>query len=61
VEFGRRRADDATRRGLVALAEQFTVEADATQTHAAALRAILRLDGRAGRRAHVALELTPEP
>jgi two-component system, chemotaxis family, protein-glutamate methylesterase/glutaminase len=51
VELSRRRASIARSNGLGAITEQFVVEEQAAQQHAAALRALLRLSGRTGIRA----------
>ena len=48
IELARRRGAGAAERGLTALAQKFAVEEQAGQQHAAALRAMLRLDGRTG-------------
>jgi len=47
VELARRRGAAARSNGLTAHAEQFEAEEQAAQQHAAAVRALLRLDGRA--------------
>jgi hypothetical protein len=47
VELARRRGATARSNGLTAHAEQFEAEEQAAQQHAAAVRALLRLDGRA--------------
>ncbi len=51
VELSRRRAAIARSNGLGILTEQFAVEEQAAQQHAAPLRALLRLSGRTGVRA----------
>jgi two-component system, chemotaxis family, protein-glutamate methylesterase/glutaminase len=51
VELSRRRTAIARTNGLLLLADQFTVEEQAAQQHATALRALLRLGGRPGIRA----------
>ena len=48
VELSRRRAATARENGLTGLIEQFVVEEQAAQQHAAQLRALLRLTGRTG-------------
>jgi len=48
VALSRRRAAIAESRGLGMLTDQFTVEEQAAQQHASALRALLRLSGRPG-------------
>jgi len=48
VELSRRRAAIARSNALVAMTEQFVVEEQAAQQHAAALRSLLRLSGRTG-------------
>jgi len=48
VALSRRRVAIAESRGLGMLADQFTVEEQAAQQHASALRALLRLSGRPG-------------
>jgi two-component system chemotaxis response regulator CheB len=46
VELARVRAEGARRRGMDALADRFTVQLEAAQQHAAAVRELLRMDGR---------------
>jgi two-component system chemotaxis response regulator CheB len=48
IELARRRGAGAAARGLPVFAARFAVEEQAAQQHAAALRALLRLDGRTG-------------
>lgn len=48
AELARARADRATLRGLASLAERYTAQWEAAQQHAAAVRALLRMDGRVG-------------
>jgi len=48
VELSRRRASIARSNGLAAFTDQFVVEEQAAQQHAAQLRALLRLSGRTG-------------
>ena len=48
IELARWRAAGAAARGDHAQAAQYTAEEQASQQHAAAIRALLRLDGRAG-------------
>jgi two-component system chemotaxis response regulator CheB len=48
VELSRRRASTARENGLSGLTDQFVVEEQAAQQHAAQLRALLRLSGRTG-------------
>lgn len=48
VELARARAERARQRGLAALTERYTVQHEAAQQHAAAVRALLRMDGRSG-------------
>ena len=48
IALARRRGEGAAGRGLTVLAEKFAVDEQAAQQHAAALRALLRLDGRTG-------------
>lgn len=48
VELARMRGTAARERGLAAMAQKFAVQEQAAQQHAAALRGILRLDGRIG-------------
>jgi two-component system, chemotaxis family, protein-glutamate methylesterase/glutaminase len=48
AELARSRADRARQRGLDSLVDRYTVQLDATQQHAAAVRALLRMDGRTG-------------
>jgi two-component system chemotaxis response regulator CheB len=56
VELARRRGEGAAARGLSVLAEKFAVDEQAAQEHAAALRALLRLDGRTGIRPRLHVE-----
>jgi two-component system chemotaxis response regulator CheB len=46
AELARLRADGARQRGMDALAQRYTVQWEAAQQHAAAVRVVLRLDGR---------------
>jgi two-component system, chemotaxis family, protein-glutamate methylesterase/glutaminase len=48
IELSRMRAESAERRGLAVYAEAFKVQVQAALEHAAAVRALLRLDGREG-------------
>jgi two-component system chemotaxis response regulator CheB len=48
AELARARAERARQRGLETLVERYTVQYEATQQHAAAVRALLRMDGRTG-------------
>ncbi len=48
IEFARLRARHASDAGLARYADRFVTEEEATQQHAAALRALLRLDRRPG-------------
>jgi two-component system, chemotaxis family, protein-glutamate methylesterase/glutaminase len=48
IELARIRADRAAERGVPALAERYSAEAEAALQHATQLRALLRLDGRVG-------------
>jgi two-component system, chemotaxis family, protein-glutamate methylesterase/glutaminase len=48
IELARLRAQHAGRRGLTPTVDRFTVQEEASQQHAAVLRALLRLDGRTG-------------
>lgn len=48
AELARGRADRARRRGLASLAQRYSVQGEAAQQHAAAVRALLRMDGRTG-------------
>jgi two-component system chemotaxis response regulator CheB len=48
MELSRRRAATARSNGLARLAEQVAVEEQAAQQHAAAIRSLLRLNGRSG-------------
>jgi two-component system chemotaxis response regulator CheB len=48
AELARARAERAAQRGLAALAQRYSVQHDSAQEHAAAMRALLRLDGRTG-------------
>ena len=54
VALSRRRATIARSNGLAVLAEQFAVEEQAAQQHAAELRSLLRLSGRTGIRPRAA-------
>jgi len=53
AELSRRRAATARSNALAVLAEQFAVEEQAAEQHAAALRALLRLNGRTGIRPRI--------
>ena len=46
AELARVRADGARQRGMDALSQRYTVQWEAAQQHAAAVRVVLRLDGR---------------
>jgi two-component system chemotaxis response regulator CheB len=46
VELARRRAESATTKGFATMAARFAIEEQAAEQHAAALRVLLRLDGR---------------
>ena len=61
AELARRRAAAATARGFPAQAAHFGVQEQAAQQHASALRALLRLDGRAGIRPRLHQEHDGEP
>ena len=61
AELARRRATAATARGLDAHVAHFGVQEQAAQQHASALRALLRLDGRAGIRPLLHSEHGGEP
>ena len=60
VELSRRRGAQAAGRGLDSFVAQFAIEEEAARQNAAALRVILRLDGRVGIRPRTA-ERTDEP
>ncbi|MFL5619663.1 MAG: chemotaxis protein CheB [Gemmatimonadaceae bacterium] len=61
AELARRRSSAATERGLPVYAASFAVQEQAAQQHAAALRALLRLDGRSGIRPRMNHEGASEP
>jgi two-component system chemotaxis response regulator CheB len=61
AELSRRRGAAAATRGLSGQATLFTAEEQAAQQHAAAIRAVLRLDGRAGIRTRLSVESEAEP
>lgn len=61
VALSRRRGALAASRGLDAFVEKFAVEEQAAEQHAAALRALLRLDGRMGIRPRVNDDAVPLP
>jgi two-component system chemotaxis response regulator CheB len=61
VDLARRRSAAATARGFATYAASFAVQEQAAQQHAAALRALLRLDGRTGIRPRTSLEEASEP
>ena len=48
IQLARVRAEGAHRRGMEALARRYTVQVEAAQQHTAALRQLLRMDGRMG-------------
>lgn len=52
IELSRRRGAQAAERGLDGFVSQFAIEEEAARQNAAALRVILRLDGRVGIRPH---------
>ncbi len=56
IALARRRGASVADRGLTVLAERFAVDEQAAQQHAAALRALLRLDGRTGIRPRLGTE-----
>jgi two-component system chemotaxis response regulator CheB len=53
VELTRRRAEGATSKGFATMAAKFAIEEHAAEQHAAALRVLLRLDGRTSIRPRV--------
>lgn len=61
AELARWRGHAAAKRGQSARAEHFAVDEQASQQHAAALRALLRMDGRTGIRARLTPEGEAEP
>jgi two-component system, chemotaxis family, protein-glutamate methylesterase/glutaminase len=61
AELARRRSTGAAERGLTAQAALFAAEEQAAQQHGAAIRAVLRLDGRAGIRGRLNPEGDAEP
>ena len=61
AELARRRSAAANERGLLVYAANFAVQEQAAQQHAAALRALLRLDGRSGIRPRAHHQEASEP
>ena len=61
AELARRRSVVANERGLPVYAANFAVQEQAAQQHAAALRALLRLDGRSGIRPRANHQEASEP
>jgi two-component system, chemotaxis family, protein-glutamate methylesterase/glutaminase len=61
AELARRRSSAATERGFPIYAASFAVQEQAAQQHAAALRALLRLDGSSGIRPRTNHEGASEP
>jgi two-component system, chemotaxis family, protein-glutamate methylesterase/glutaminase len=61
AELARRRSSAATEHGLPLYAASFAVQEQAAEQHAAALRALLRLDGRSGIRPRMNQEGASEP
>jgi two-component system chemotaxis response regulator CheB len=61
ASLARRRSAAATERGFATYAANFAVQEEAAEQHAAALRALLRLDGRTGIRPRTGQEEASEP
>ena len=61
AELARRRGIGAAERGLATQLALFTAEEQAAHQHAAAIRAVLRLDGRLGLRTRLSPESDAEP
>ena len=61
ADLARRRSASASARGYTMYAASFAVQEQAAQQHAAALRALLRLDGRTGIRPRTGHEEASEP
>jgi two-component system, chemotaxis family, protein-glutamate methylesterase/glutaminase len=61
ADLARKRSANATARGFATYAASFAVQEQAAEQHAAALRALLRLDGRTGIRPRTGHEEASEP
>jgi two-component system, chemotaxis family, protein-glutamate methylesterase/glutaminase len=61
ADLARKRSAKATERGVATYAAGFSVQEEAAEQHAAALRALLRLDGRTGIRPRTGQEEASEP